>query len=213
MSDRLQISSGLRGSRRLLSAALVGSLLALGACGDDENEPSPEPSSGERPAAKPAEEAPAPKKDEEGSPPEESEEGATPKGAEEEPVSKDPCTLLTKEEAEDALGGPSKPPEKEPTQGTDVSLCSWFPSGFEGAANFVQVSLTVPADGARLQYEAGTRVAPGAKEVSGIGEAAYTSDVGTHHKVTTLVGKQLLEVTTPDEESAIRLIKAALERL
>jgi len=128
--------------------------------------------------------------------------------------SADPCTLLTKAEVEGALGGPSKPPKKnESPGGGAVKVCSWFPvSG--SPIRFVQVSLSrFPTSSGKAQFDGLKKLAPGAKDVSGIGEAAFVSKFGPDSKVSVLKGETVLGVTSPDAAGATKLAKAALGRM
>jgi hypothetical protein len=127
----------------------------------------------------------------------------------------DPCSLVTKTEAEDALGGPSNPPKKIASpSGGSVKVCSYFSAAGKLPIKFVQVSVSkFPTASGKSQFAGLKKISPGAKDVAGIGEAAFASKIGTNTKVTVLKGESVVSVTGPDEASATKLVKAALGRM
>lgn len=126
----------------------------------------------------------------------------------------DPCALLTNAEVDDALGGASQPPKRNarPSGGV-VQVCTWFPARARGQRRFVQVSVAGFPGGARAVFDGGKRAAPGAKDASGIGDAAYSSELAGHTRITSLKGETVISVTSMDAPSATKLAKAALGRL
>lgn len=125
-----------------------------------------------------------------------------------------PCTLLTSAEVQAALGGPFKPPTRNASPvGGAVQVCTWFPQAGSGPLGFVQVSVADFPGGGRAVFGGGKRATAGAKDASGIGDAAYSSKAGSNTKITSLKGETVISVTSVDEASAMKLAKAVLDRL
>jgi hypothetical protein len=168
-------------------AVLVGFALAIAACGgDSDKKQRPEPRGG----ATAARSGPAP------------------------PAKADPCSLLTSAAVEDALGAPFKRPERNAApSGGALQVCTWFREGGARPLRFVQVSVGDFAGGGRAVFDRGRRATPGAQDVPGIGDAAYSTRLAGNTKVTTLKDETVISVTSVDEPSATKLAKLVLGRL
>jgi uncharacterized protein DUF3558 len=130
------------------------------------------------------------------------------------PAETNPCALLTSAEVHDALGGPSKPPKRNASpSGGVLQVCTWFRAGGTGPPRFVQVSVGDFAGGGRAVFDGGKRATPGANDVDGIGDAAYSSSLGGNTKITALKGETVISVTSADEASAMQLARAVLSRV
>jgi hypothetical protein len=126
----------------------------------------------------------------------------------------DPCSLLTSEEVQGALGGALKPPKRNASpSGGAVQVCTWFPQGGSLPVRFVQVSVAEFPGAGRAVFDGGRRATPNAKAVSAVGDAAYSSKLGTGTKITFLKGETVISVTSVDEASATQLAKAVLARM
>jgi uncharacterized protein DUF3558 len=130
------------------------------------------------------------------------------------PAQPDPCTLLTSAEVQDALGGPSKPPKRNASpSGGVLRVCTWFREGGAGPRRFVQVSVADFAGGGRAVFDGGKRAAPGANDVDGLGDGAYSSRLGGTTRITALEGDTVISVTSAHGPSARKLVEAVLSRL
>jgi hypothetical protein len=126
----------------------------------------------------------------------------------------DPCALLTDAEVRDGLGAPFKPPKRNDSPaGGAVQVCTWFPLNASLPVRYVQVSVANFAGGGRAVFDAGKRATPAARDAAGIGDAAYSSKLGSVTKITSLTGDTVISVTSPDEATATKLAKAVLGRV